>query len=67
MDLYLSLYLYQEREHRFFPSDKDMEIRGYLSNGEGLNNLWYKNIKQYHCAIRNYEKDSFRENQKYLF
>ena len=40
---------------------KNWTSRGYPSIREWLSKLWYMNVMEYYCAIRNAEQEDFRE------
>ena len=50
-----------------FVVTKNWKSRGYPSIGEWLNKLWYMNVMEYYCAIRNDEQEDFREAWKDLY
>ena len=49
-----------------FCSGQKLESRGYPF-GEWLNKLWYMNVMEYYCAIRDDEQEDFREAWKDLY
>ena len=49
-----------------FVMAKNWKSRGCPSIGEWLNKLWYMNVMEYYCAIRNDEQEDFREAWKDL-
>ena len=46
---------------------KNWKSRGCPSIGEWLIKLWYMNVMEYYCAIRNDEQENFREAWKDLY
>ena len=46
---------------------KNWKLRGCPPIGEWLNKLWYMNVMEYYCAIRNDEQEDFREVWKDLY
>ena len=46
---------------------KNWKSRGCPSIGEWLNKLWYMNVMEYYCAVRNDEQEDFREAWKDLY
>ena len=46
---------------------KNWKSRGCPSIEKWLNKLWYMNVMEYYCAIRNDKQEDFREAQKDLY
>ena len=46
---------------------KNWKSRGCPSVGEWLNKLWYMNVMEYYCTIRNDEQEDFRKAWKDLY
>ena len=42
-------------------SCQKLEVKGMPINWEWVNKLWYVNVMEYCCAIRNNEQEDFRE------
>ena len=47
--------------------DQELEIEGMPSNWGWLNKLWFMNVMEYYCAIRNDEQEDFKEAWKDLY
>ena len=47
-----------------FVMAKNWKLRGCPSVGERLNKLWFMNVMEYYCAIRNGDQEDLRKGWK---